>query len=341
MKYIKLTQGKYAIVSDEDFEWLNQSSWHFIKDGYAAKYPSLKMQNEIWEHHFGPIPEGKIVDHIDNNGLHNEISNLRLATPKQNCQNRSISSLNTSGYKGVSYHKKIGRHCNPPWEKEYWLASIRTDEIAYTKHFPFSGEGLIQAALWYDDKATELWREYAWLNFPDEETRPEKKTIAEIDNLKPKGESGFFGVTKSQRKGKNSEWLVRVTKDKKTYTKSYSATEDNLLLAACYYDLKAKQLYGKDVKHLNFPLGIPLQVTLEELEEIPRPKSGYFGVTKVKNGGCKPVWLVRVTPKGKKSYSKTFPFTEEGLLEAAHHYDKKAKELLGKKAKRLNFPDDK
>jgi hypothetical protein len=52
-------------------------------------------------------PENKkCVDHIDNNKQNNNLINLRFATVKENNQNRSISSKNTSGTKGVSWHKR-------------------------------------------------------------------------------------------------------------------------------------------------------------------------------------------------------------------------------------------
>ena len=52
-------------------------------------------------------PENKpFVDHIDNNRRNNHIINLRFATRQENNQNASLSSKNTSGTKGVSWHKK-------------------------------------------------------------------------------------------------------------------------------------------------------------------------------------------------------------------------------------------
>jgi len=57
------------------------------------------------------------VDHIDNNRLNNNINNLRASTHAQNQQNTKKYANNTSGYKGVTFHK--------PNKK--WLAQIRFD----------------------------------------------------------------------------------------------------------------------------------------------------------------------------------------------------------------------
>jgi hypothetical protein len=44
-----------------------------------------------------------VVDHIDNNRTNNRVDNLRWVTSSENSMNRSISSKNKSGYKGVCY----------------------------------------------------------------------------------------------------------------------------------------------------------------------------------------------------------------------------------------------
>jgi hypothetical protein len=60
-------------------------------------------------------PQNKpFIDHIDNNRRNNNLKNLRFATSQENNQNRSMSSKNTSGTKGVCWHKGQKR----------WLAKI-------------------------------------------------------------------------------------------------------------------------------------------------------------------------------------------------------------------------
>ena len=55
-------------------------------------------------------PEGKrCVDHKDNVKTNNNVTNLRFATDKENQQNSSIRSNNTSSVKGVSWAKHANK----------------------------------------------------------------------------------------------------------------------------------------------------------------------------------------------------------------------------------------
>jgi hypothetical protein len=62
-----------------------------------------------WLYCFGEFPSGQL-DHIDGNKSNNALDNLREATNKENAYNKSISVLNTTGYKGVSLDKRSGRY---------------------------------------------------------------------------------------------------------------------------------------------------------------------------------------------------------------------------------------
>ena len=75
---------------------------------------SYKLHRFIWIYHYGDIPSGMLVDHIDGNKVNNCIENLRLATPTENLQNSKIRS-NNSGIKGVWWYKSRNR----------WRARIR------------------------------------------------------------------------------------------------------------------------------------------------------------------------------------------------------------------------
>lgn len=53
-----------------------------------------------WFYVHGVWPK-QLIDHIDNNGLNNKLTNLREANHRQNGCNRSLGRNNTSGAKGV------------------------------------------------------------------------------------------------------------------------------------------------------------------------------------------------------------------------------------------------
>lgn len=60
----------------------------------------------------GTLPP--IIDHIDRDKLNNNIENLRPASKSENERNREKYSTNTSGYKGVWFHK----------QRNKWVAEI-------------------------------------------------------------------------------------------------------------------------------------------------------------------------------------------------------------------------
>lgn len=61
----------------------------------------------LWHHGYLP----KSIDHIDRNRSNNKIENLRAATATQNQGNRSLSKTNTSGFRGVGWHKRYNKWC--------------------------------------------------------------------------------------------------------------------------------------------------------------------------------------------------------------------------------------
>lgn len=112
----------------------------------------------IWEMHYGKIPEGMFIDHINGNGLDNRLENLRLATQSQNACNRKQNKNNTSGYKGVVYSKPRGNH--RPYKKP-WVVHIQIGNKKYSKRGFATAE---EAAQYYNKKAVEYFGEFAKLN---------------------------------------------------------------------------------------------------------------------------------------------------------------------------------
>lgn len=105
MKFIPLSQGKVAIVDDEDYERVSAFQWYAAKMGktfYAVRSVYVNGKNRtIYLHRvILDAPPEMEVDHRDRNGLRCTRDNLRLATKQQNLANRGIRSTAIHG-KGV------------------------------------------------------------------------------------------------------------------------------------------------------------------------------------------------------------------------------------------------
>lgn len=122
MKEIELTQGKIALVDDEDFEYINQWKWHAVKKKYGIYYASRitrlssgKQRGLAMHTAIIGVCEGYECDHIDGDGLNNQRTNLRFVTHRQNLQNRH--EIKSSRFVGVGWHKLTQK----------WRAQIRID----------------------------------------------------------------------------------------------------------------------------------------------------------------------------------------------------------------------
>ena len=94
----------------------NSDMYWFVTNIHGINYVSSSYHGlNVYLHRYIMNPDNNnIVDHIDGDGTNNRLSNLRIVSQRKNTWNRGISSLNTSGYKGVSL---VGR-------TQKWKASI-------------------------------------------------------------------------------------------------------------------------------------------------------------------------------------------------------------------------
>jgi hypothetical protein len=105
--------GKTAFEIDEaDMSVISRYTWHFqryLRTQVAGKI--IRLHNLL----LGYAQEGLEWDHIDRNPLNNRRSNLRLVTKTENMRNRGTPKNNTSGVKGVCWHKGVSK----------WIAQIK------------------------------------------------------------------------------------------------------------------------------------------------------------------------------------------------------------------------
>ena len=186
---IALSQGKFALVSPEDYARVTAFKWclnhahgkDYAKRGYyfAGKQSTIKMHRFIMD-----APPNSEVDHVNGNGLDNRRENLRICDHKQSSANQSTPKNNKTGFKGVC---PVGTG---------WSANIADDYLGVY-------DTAETAAKAYDTRARAIYGEYAKCNFPDstDQVAPRKGGAHRHST------SGIKGV--SYRKLKQ-DWSARI-----------------------------------------------------------------------------------------------------------------------------------
>lgn len=161
-----------VLVSSRDLPMLRQHTWweHRSKhsgNSYAYTHVSVpssgrRRRRKIYMHRLiTNCPPGLVVDHKNRRTLDNRRPNLRLATSSFNNVNRDGDSL--SGYRGVT---REGRR---------WRARISIDgEDVHIGMYATAEE----AAAAYDRMASQVYGEFAWLNF--DERVEEEELVEEV-----------------------------------------------------------------------------------------------------------------------------------------------------------------
>jgi hypothetical protein len=154
MKKIKLTKGMVALVSDEDYPYLSQWKWHAEPFGNTWAAVRNRTGKAIYMHRaITGAGKGKVVDHINGNGLDNRRENIRVCTQQENVRNRQRGKNNTTGFKGVSR-----------FDENKYQVKIRVN--GKLKHLGLF-TSVYEAAEAYDKAAVHYFGEFARINFPD------------------------------------------------------------------------------------------------------------------------------------------------------------------------------
>lgn len=155
-KEIPLTQGKVAIVDDDDFELIKKYKWCAVKSCntyYAMRIDCTNKKRRFISMHrlIMDANSGVYVDHVNGSGLDNRKENLRVCNNSENCRNQRVRINNSSGYKGVDWHKNLYK----------WRTRIMIDG-KYTHLGLFSC--IIKAAKCYNEAAIKHYGKFAKLN---------------------------------------------------------------------------------------------------------------------------------------------------------------------------------
>ncbi len=122
-KRVKLTRGLYALVDDADYKRVAAYRWFALSGGnrwYAARWGARgrgKRKTILMQRVILNVPDGMLVYFLNGDGLDNRQANLRLGTHVEALRSQGLRRNNTSGYKGVYWHKWDRR-----WRAKIWVS---------------------------------------------------------------------------------------------------------------------------------------------------------------------------------------------------------------------------
>lgn len=154
---VPLSQGFVAIVDAADADRVLQYRWSAKRcrnTTYARRNVRQPDGTYVTQSLHRFLTGYDLTDHRNGDGLDNRRANLRAATPGENGQNCRKRSHNTSGFKGVTWHK----------HRRKWLAQIKSGDgkNRFLGYFLSADE----AARAYDAAARDLHGPFATVNFP-------------------------------------------------------------------------------------------------------------------------------------------------------------------------------
>jgi HNH endonuclease len=163
MKFLELTQGKWAQVDDEDYAYVSQWKWYASCKGARGQYyacrtrrlgetgPRCRLLHYEVLRLRQPLAEGKVIDHINREPLDCQKDNLRICTHRENLRNQRPQRRGTSRYRGVYFHKP----------RRKWTAKIKYDGKArYLGLFRTE----YQAMMAYNAAAMGMFKLFAYVN---------------------------------------------------------------------------------------------------------------------------------------------------------------------------------
>ncbi len=161
---MKLYNNKGIEVAETIFDLkykniIEKGKWHLTDKGYVEcswinennNNQKIRLHQAIIYLSGQEVLYGYEIDHKDTNGLNNLEENLRICTRSQNIQNIKLKNRNTSGYKGVWWHKLTNK----------WTAQIT---INYKKIYLGLFDDKKDAAISYNTAALQYHGEFAQLN---------------------------------------------------------------------------------------------------------------------------------------------------------------------------------
>lgn len=146
---VPLTKGYVAVIDAADVDLVRGRSWQAVEAGRCVYAATTIGGKRVYLHrHLTAAPTGVEVDHRDGNGLDCRRSNIRIATPTENRQNKGLTAQNRSGLKGASWNANAGK----------WEANIRA---AGKRHYLGLFETALAAHEAYAHAARDLHGDFA------------------------------------------------------------------------------------------------------------------------------------------------------------------------------------
>lgn len=131
----------------DDYEKIKEDCWHIDANGYVVNGQRKRFHRIVMRLNDSKIP----IDHINHQKIDNRKTNLRIVNKSQNAMNQSMSSANTSGVTGVSWHKAKGK-----W-RAYIKVNYKQKDLGYYDSFEDAKQARLQAE-------NERFGEYSYKN---------------------------------------------------------------------------------------------------------------------------------------------------------------------------------